>query len=173
MNAHTRTLRHSLSALLLGALLQGACGAPVADGAPGDPEADVAEAQAALQGNGCFTGPTLPTWCRADLVVNTAYALVYEPGNPQNYAPGYYITFGIKNTGLLSAGPSTAEIRDQAGVLLKTVPVPALAPGAGASASIVAPYPCGWKRTLTLDTTHAVAEANEGNNTWVYNHSCP
>lgn len=154
-----------LAALVGGALL-GACGAP-----PAEDDAVAAEPQA-LAGPGC-TGPSIPTWCRPDLFVSSSYALVYAPGNPQNYAPGYYITWVIKNGGVFGAAASSAEIRDHAGLLLKTVSVPALTSGSTATATIVAPYECGWRRVLSLDVNHAVAESNEGNNLATWDHSCP
>jgi hypothetical protein len=117
--------------------------------------------------------PTPSSSCRPDLRGYQTYAVFYPPNNPQNYAPGYYITFAIENGGPVGAGAFDMAIKDQNGNLLKTTHVNSLASKARTSATIHAPWECGWNRVLTIDSGNTVSEISEVNNTSTFHHPCP
>lgn len=108
--------------------------------------------------------------CLPELTFTQTATQIIEPGG--NLAPGYYIQFGFKNDSKKAAGPFDVRITDAAGNTIQTVPFAGLAAGASTSVIAYAPYECGWKRTVILDSSNKVAEAVEWNNTSTYSNLC-
>ena len=80
------------------------------------------------------------------------------------------VTFTVKNQGAGSAGPSTARVYTPTGistVAIADVSTPALAPGQSVQESGVLNISCGsiGFLTVTADSTGAVSESDESNNT--------
>lgn len=116
-------------------------------------------------------GPQLP--CKPDLRFTQTLVQVWEPNNPQNMAPGYYIHFGFMNDSDKATGPFRVKIKDQYGTILKTQHFADLAAHASTSMLAHGPYTCGWSRTAVLDADFGVDEYSESNNTSTYSYMCP
>lgn len=163
------------SLLALAAVLSGCA----ADGAREDVEeslADDALGEVSTKGTSYTLncGTSLPGFpsppCYPELTFTTTLTEVVQPGG--NIAPGYYIHFGFKNESKKAAGPFEVRISDAWGATLQTVPFSGLAAGASTSVIAYAPLDCGWRRTVTLDSSNTVGEANEANNTSTYSNLC-
>lgn len=121
--------------------------------------------------NCATTLPGLPQPpCYPELTFTQMATQIVAPGG--NLAPGYYIQFGFKNESKKAAGPFDVKVSDGAGATLQTIPFAGLAAGASTYVIVYAPYECGWRRTVTLDSGNTVAEAIEWNNSSTYSNLC-
>ena len=112
-----------------------------------------------------------PPRCVPDLEFTAQTAVeIVKPGD--QLAPGHYITFGFTNNSPKAAGPFKLKISDQQGTTLQTYSRSGLAGYASSTVTFIAPYACGWSRTVTLDSENAIDEDSEANNTKTYANWC-
>jgi hypothetical protein len=106
------------------------------------------------------------------LKFTTRLVITYKPNNAQNIAPGHYTYYNFVNDTDAPTPPFKAKVKDGMGNVIKTIDFPAFAAHQGGSVYDVAPYECGWSRTVELDTENSVGEYSESNNTTTYQKRC-
>jgi hypothetical protein len=137
-----------------------------------DSESSLAPAGSTYTINCAGTIPGLPPpRCVPDLEFSPFTAIeVVKPG--EELAPGTYLTFGFTNDSPKASGPFKVKVTDHQGTTLKTFSHGGLAGYASSSVAFIAPYACGWSRTVVLDSENLVDEDSEANNTKTYANWC-
>lgn len=131
----------------------------------------ITPAGATINCGGTIPGLPAPR-CVPDLVFGPETAVdVVLPG--QGPTPGTHVMFAIKNASPKAAGPFKVKVTDQYGATVKTSSYSGMAGYGSSMISFVAPYICGWSRTVTLDAENAIDEDSEANNTKTYAEPCP